>query len=386
LNSSWPTLISLPLVVYTWIVVITRFIGFRSTPIDRRVSIVFLCLAIGSTLREPTIQHWLVQSTDGRLSAAALFQLGLIIMAAQVGLPILIVASMLGREYVPVVVHSIAIGTAVAALILGSGARRQGIMIEEQTGWAPLGFWIALLVVMWWLDVLVVWLCVAQFRAGGDGREVFVYCVVLLLPFLHIAGFMPALIGAVYQVGGHDNVFSRVQAFLDRDVLLNQTALFAIGLTIPIVLRLARRLGLDSASRHRKRLLPLWSDLTAACPEIIYRDSTGTGFGSQFLLHRTVIEIRDCLRILSRYGTADAAVALSAQAPDHEVMDFALRLAQACAAKSGGAAPSCASTPMPSLAGDVGDEIAELTALAACWERANAVENQPIQVTPLVAN
>ncbi|MFE9326080.1 DUF6545 domain-containing protein [Nocardia sp. NPDC052278] len=72
----------------------------------------------------------------------------------------------------------------------------------------------------------------------------------------------------------------------------------------------------DTFARSRKQLLPLWADLTAACPEIVYSDVSPTGLGSRFLLHRTVIEIRDCLRILSRYAPPEQGAMTSSETPD----------------------------------------------------------------------
>ncbi|WP_378739516.1 DUF6545 domain-containing protein [Nocardia brasiliensis] len=95
--------------------------------------------------------------------------------------------------------------------------------------------------------------------------------------------------------------------------------------------------------------------------------------GSRFLLHRTVIEIRDCLRILSRYAPEPASLTGDANA----VQDYAIQLAHACAAKAAGAPASGAVLALPSTAGDVDAEIAELTTLAAHWSRARTVAALP---------
>lgn len=140
-----------------------------------------------------------------------------------------------------------------------------------------------------------------------------------------------------------------------------------------MLVRLAQRIGVDYPSRCRRRLLPLWSDLTAACPEVIYRSPAATGSDSRFLLHRTVIEIRDCLRVLSRYRAPTPAPVADIR---DELTAFAVQLARACAVKAKGESPFGGATAISSAAGDFGGEIAELTALAARWKLARAIATE----------
>ncbi|MFD6158196.1 MAB_1171c family putative transporter [Nocardia sp. NPDC060256] len=371
-TSSWPTALSLPLVLYTWILVVVRFIGFHTSLLNRRVNLALIVMAAASTMREPTSQRWLVELSAGHVTGAELFQYGMVLMGAAVGFNILTIGAAAGRMYRPVVVHSIAVAAALAALIFGTGARHHGVPIENETGWAPLGFWLSLLPVMAWLDYLIVRLGVTELRKRFDRRETLVYSALALVPLMHLIGFGTAPVAAVFLIHGEHNGFTALLTIADREILLYRTASFAVSMTIPMVLRFVERLGLDRASRSRKRLLPLWSDLTAVCPEIVYRDSM-PDLGSRFLLHRTVIEIRDCLRILSRYGSGTASHTGDAPA----VEAYAIQLAHACAAKSAGAPASTEVLALASTAGDVSAETAELTALAAHWQQARALANLP---------
>lgn len=371
-TSSWPTAISLPLVLYTWVLVVVRFISFRTSLLNRRVNLALIVLAAASTMREPTLQGWLVELSAGHVTGAALFQYGMVLMGAAVGFNILTIGAIAGRKYRPIVVHGIAVATALLALIFGTGARDHGVPIEDETGWAAMGFWLSLLPVMAWLDYLIVRVGIAELRKRSDRREALVYSALALVPLMHLIGFGTAPVAAVFLLRGEHNVFTALLTFADREILLYRTAFFAVTMTVPMVLRLVERLGLDSASRSRKQLLPLWSDLTAVCPEIVYRDWV-PGLGSRFVLHRTVIEIRDCLRILSRYASGTASQtgeALTIEA-------YAIQLAHACAARSAGAPASSEIFALPSSAGDIGAETAELTALAAHWQRARALANLP---------
>ncbi|MFI7003216.1 MAB_1171c family putative transporter [Nocardia sp. NPDC050175] len=371
-TSSWPTALSLPLVLYTWILVVVRFTGFHTSLLNRRVNLALIVLAAASTMREPTLQRWLVELSAGHVTGAELFQYGTVLMGTAVGFNILTIGAAAGRMYRPVVVHSIAVATALVALIFGTGARNHGVPIEDETGWAAMGFWMSLLPVMAWLDYLIVRLGVTELRKRFDRRETLVYLALALVPLMHLIGFGAAPVAAVFLIHGEHNVFTALLTFADREILMYRTAFFAVSMTIPMVLRLVERLGLDSASRSRKQLLPLWSDLTAVCPEIVYRDSV-PDLGSRFLLHRTVIEIRDCLRILSRYAEGTASHTGAAPA----VETYAIQLAHACAARSAGALASTEMLALPSSAGDVSAETAELTALAAHWQRARALANLP---------
>ncbi|WP_405162355.1 hypothetical protein OG203_39685 [Nocardia sp. NBC_01499] len=371
-TSSWPTACSLPLVGYVWILVVVRLTAFRTSPLDRHANLALIALTVASTMREPTTQRWIVDLCGGHVSGAFLFQFAMILMGGVVGFNVLMVATASGRAYRPVLVHGIAVAGALAALYFGTGARDHGVLIEEETGWAPLGFWLSLLPLIVWLDYLVIRVGVAELRKRSDPREVLVYAAISLFPLVHLIGFSSAPVATIFLIHGEHNVFTAMLTLADRDILLYQTALFAIGMTVPMLFRLVARLGLDSASRSRKRLLPLWSDLTAACPEIVYREPT-PDLGSRFLLHRTVIEIRDCLRILSRY-IPDAA---SDTGDTHAVRAYAIQLAHACAAKSAGVPASAEVLALPSTAGDVSAETAELTALAAHWNHARTVVNLP---------
>lgn len=371
-TSSWPTLWSLPVVGYAWILLAVRLTRFRATLLDHRGNLALAVLVIASTMREPTLQRGLVTLSAGYLSDAWLFQLAIILMGAVVGFNVLVLADALGLRYRPAVVHGIAVGSALIALLCGTGARHHGVAIADETGWAPVGFWLALLPPMVWLDSLVIRLGIAQLRQRPERREVLAYAALALFPAVHLLGFSCAPIAAVFLVRGEHNVFTALLAAADRDILLYQLVIIVVGMTVPLLLRLAQRLGLDAASRSRKRLLPLWSDLTAVCPELVYRGPAGD-LGSRFLLHRTVIEIRDCLRILSRYAPEPASLTGDA----HAVQDYAIQLAHACAAKSAGAPASGAVLALPSTAGDVDAEIAELTTLAAHWHKARTVADLP---------
>ncbi|MFI9510900.1 MAB_1171c family putative transporter [Nocardia sp. NPDC052566] len=367
MQSSWPTAISAPLVLAIFALLAAQLTLFNATVLDRRANFALGGLAVACALREPTWQHAIISASGGWLSEAFLYQFAMAGMSVVGAVNILTIGTVLGIGYRAGPLVGLGVISAALALICGSAARAEGVMIEQAAGWGALGFWMSLLPLTWWMDVLLVRICLAEFRKRVDARDFVVYGAGATFVLLLGGGFVCAPIAAIYQISGRDTVFARIQAAIDRDVLLYQAVLFAAVVSIPVVAHLADRLGIDRDSRHRRRLLPLWTDLTAACPEIVYHAPSPAALGSRYLLHRTVIEIRDCLRILSRYTEQDDA------GPADEVMAFAIRIAHACAAKSRGEPPVGSAVPLPSTAEDVGGEIAELTALAACWTRARAL-------------
>jgi hypothetical protein len=149
--------------------------------------------------------------------------------------------------------------------------------------------------------------------------------------------------------------------------------------SVPAFTRLLERLYLDRFSRQRRRLLPLWRDLTTACPEIVYlRHADLASNRSRYLLHRTVVEIRDCILLLSRYaGHPDAAIhAADGDPPVRQ----AVRLALAWSAKISGNSPSGDFVTQQSAAMDLPDEIRELSKLADQWTKAK--EKLETTITP----
>lgn len=95
--------------------------------------------------------------------------------------------------------------------------------------------------------------------------------------------------------------FTTPLAECSRFTLVTSIVLLAPMVGAPVLSLLLEAVHLDRYSRLRRRLLPLWRDLTAACPDVVYRaDGPAATNRTRYQLHRTVVEIRDCILILSR--------------------------------------------------------------------------------------
>ncbi|MFG1797037.1 DUF6545 domain-containing protein [Nocardia sp. NPDC049149] len=371
MHSSWPTALSALVIGAALALAAVRVVAFRATYLDRRANLALAGLVGATAMREPTFQHWMVSASAGRLSEALLFQLAICALILLAAVTIVTLGSVLGTRYSTQALLGVALVCCGVGLAFGSRARAAGIMIEEDVGWFASCFWMSLCPLIVWMDILFVRVAIVELRASTDRRDLVVPAMSIGLVSIHILSFVWGPIVGTQQTFGIFNVFTRIQIATDRDFMLYQLILFAAITAIPVWLRFAARIGIDYPARCRRRLLPLWSDLTSACPECIYGGPVDTGLGSRFLLHRTVIEIRDCLRILSRYDRADVAT-MPDDAGRDALEHYAVRLARACAAKQRGERPAGGTVTVPSSAEDVDDEIAELTALAKLWGPARA--------------
>lgn len=154
------------------------------------------------------------------MSEALQFQLAMAEMTAVAGVNVLTLGHVLGRPYSPIRVWCFALTCAAAALVFGSHARSLGVMIEYDSGYGALGFWLVQLPLTWWIDALMVQIWVAELRGRTDRRELVLCVAGVVLIGIHLAGFACAPIAASYQVSGQHTAFARVQAAIDRDILL----------------------------------------------------------------------------------------------------------------------------------------------------------------------
>ncbi|GAB2669368.1 MAB_1171c family putative transporter [Nocardia goodfellowii] len=143
------------------------------------------------------------------------------------------------------------------------------------------------------------------------------------------------------------------------------TAFLTLGvltavLAIPLVRALAARTGWDSTGRDCRRLHPLWSDLTAAVPEVVLAPDTQHP-DPELRLYRMTVEIWDALMRLKPYAS------------EHNGTGDAWHVAQALHAKVSGAPPAAAH---PDTSGhpptDHATELRHLFDLARAWPEARA--------------
>ncbi|WP_405161085.1 hypothetical protein OG203_32630 [Nocardia sp. NBC_01499] len=376
-----PGTVTLPITLASWLLLTIRLLRFRTTLVDRRINMMLALLTEILTTHEPTLRDQLSARTGGRLSPGLIYQFGAVGFMLTAAASMLLTAAMLGRTPSAVAIYGLA-GASCAVALLCSGPA-QGPSPEtmyQQPGWGQFGFWLALAPMSYWMVFYSGGVCVAEMRKQHDRRERTLHAMFLGATFTVFLMFSLTLVCTGLRSFGHESWLTNAQIVIDRNAVFAQVLPFlAIGV-VSVVFRLIDRIGLDTWSRRRKRLLPLWFDLTAACPEIVHRISTPVAaHRSRYFLHRTVIEIRDSVLILARYATATPAhlreeiAKATRPGPDRETLDLAVRLVRACTAKTRGEAPAGTGLLQHCAGANLVEEAAELTAIAAQWSRARAL-------------
>ncbi|MFD0365584.1 MAB_1171c family putative transporter [Nocardia sp. GCM10030253] len=369
---------------YAWLIFGIRTLWFRSTLVDRRLNRIVCLSAVATTLRLATVQQWLTTWSDGILASALLYQLATIAGLFNMVTAMLLAQAVHNTSARPRLVYAITTACAIALIICGTSARRMGIPVHDQVGLAPLAFWLFVLPAPIWSTVTVLRLGIAELRTPLRRRESALYLMFGALLFILVADAVWLTVSAAFQV--HSSSDWRQTRAVHNSARTNDTILLlllCIIATIPALSRLVELLSLDSWSRRRKRLLPMWSDLTAACPEIVHHaPAPAVARRSRYLVHRTVIEVRDSVRALTHYATpnppkletdiADAAP----PGPERDALDLAVRLARACTAKERGAPTSVVGALRLPPARDLFDEVDQLAAIAAHWPHARALADQ----------
>jgi hypothetical protein len=153
----------------------------------------------------------------------------------------------------------------------------------------------------------------------------------------------------------------------DRFAPESYFVLFAAIAAMPLPAELLRRIGFDRPSRVRRRLLPLWTDLTAACPQIVHvAPADIAARRSRYRLHRTVVEIRDYRLILSRHaGRRHGRLTREFHVPPHG--QRALPLALAWTSRCNGEPPAADGGAQQAVAAELLDDAEELCRVAAHW-------------------
>jgi hypothetical protein len=374
--------VSLVLVGLIWAVVAIRFAArLDTTSTQRWMTSGLLFLVVASTLRDPVLQRLLRGEPGGATVDGALFLLAApAIILAAAALYLAALCSM-GRPVRPRLTFVEAGLCGAVVLAAGAGTIPHGGSMRGDTDWTLLPEVLAFVLLPMGCSVALIHSSLSSLRGKPRPREVVVYGAICALSVLLTLSNIGDLAAAVCSVTGLDSALTRYMAGADQDqVLLYAAGLGAMAAITPVE-RGLDLLGADRYSRRRKRLQPLWRDLTEACPEIVYLipPPPSATHRTRYLLHRTIVEIRDSILILSRYATPNpervtAAVAAEAQAgPPAETLARAVRLARAAAAKRGGETVHGNLVTQRSAAHDLLDETDELLELAGIWPRAKAI-------------
>ncbi|MFR9772992.1 MAB_1171c family putative transporter [Nocardia sp. SC052] len=269
----------------------------------------------------------------------------------------------------------------VVILIAGTPARRADQLIDQALGWPAVVIWIAFSLPLGATAVLVSRASVREMRAAGDSpwQERALYTVVLC------TAVGMGIVAVAYPIDSLVSVLTGQPPF-DPEMRWKAWCGFllsAVGapavVTVPLISALVSHVGWDRTSRYRRRLQPMWADLTAAVPEIVMetrRDLDGRT-DPAIRLHRMTVEIRDSLLHLKRYS--DCPDDLAATGGDPHI--YARRVAEAIATKAAGHAPRASRlTPRHQIqpgARDLTAELRQLLALAEAWPHVRGLTKSP---------
>ncbi|MFB8277328.1 MAB_1171c family putative transporter [Nocardia colli] len=356
-----------------------RLVGLLSTGLDRQVTIAFGCLVATAATREPTVSRLVSELSGGWLTEQLILELGAVGFNVGYAGGLLIGAALLHRTRSPRAAYGMAVVFSVAALCFSAFGAGDGT-IFERTGWAQFGYWLCTVPIGTAMAVLIIQAATAELRNRVGRRESAVYVAIFLCGIAVLVRVAATMVAATIRIAGSRNSFTDTQAMIDRNGVFFDL-LLCMGLTLIAIVAAARsRCAVNDLTRHRRALRPLWAELTAACPEIVHHSPVPHGAQpNRYLLHRTVIEIRDSILDLARYATPhppeiDAAIAGTAPTgPAHDALDRAVLLVRARDAKARGNPPTGGRYFALSAADSLLDEVTELTAISTQWPAAEAI-------------
>jgi hypothetical protein len=363
-----------------WLVLLTSVVAirlgyWRFTTVDRHVNGFLVLLLLQGTLLAPPIRH--------ALSDAVAFQLVVAVGILERAPMSLFAAHWLGRDARPSVAYLVAILCAAATVLLGTPARTHGITTFDYTGATMAAYWSVYSLPVVVSATVGLRACVPALRNRPDRLEIALYGAICAILVAHLGYSCVIFVNAMLLASGRRTALAAGLGASYTDVVLGFGLVLIVPGAVPLVARGVERLKLDRWSRRRRQLLPLWRDLTAACPEIVHLAPAGvTDHQTRYLLHRTIVEIRDCIVILSRYATpipTAVNAAITATKGHGEMLTYAAKIAFAAAAKTRGDSMSGATLTRQSTADDLLDETDELTRLALVWPRAKTIVGKHLQ-------
>ncbi|MEU6829478.1 MAB_1171c family putative transporter [Nocardia beijingensis] len=369
MTTSIPGIIAWPVIGFVATVLAGRWLLVRDTTVDRLLNQLFGWGVLSLLL-------YRCDMTPGIASLAHQFSLGCTVMASMCLQGIVRVwafdadpAAVRRRHRACCV---LAAGSTVAILLAGASARREGRLVDLTMNVEGLVVWTAFGLPLLVNVALLAHMCVRELRAGGIGLAGKLVCGLLIWAAtlfgvnLVLSGVW---LGTGWQpLGAH---VIRIEATVTLCLLID-----AMLVAIPLVRTVLAIAELDRAGHLRRRLRPLWRDLTTAVPEIVLRPAADEHADPRTRLLRMTVEIQDALLQLGRYAPASAG----SECP---LTDYAHRVACAALAREAGAAPIGSSPPrLPVPAADFDAELRQLLELARVWPsaRASAGERVPLAV------
>ncbi|NUS45193.1 MAG: hypothetical protein HOQ24_16075 [Mycobacteriaceae bacterium] len=350
--------------VVSCVIAVVRCAVMRGTVGERRMNHTLVLLVVSVLAVEPRAARAL------GYSAAFGFQLGAAAVVGAGAAGYLLTTTWLAMAVRPQATYAAA-GVCVAAMFrFGADARQAGAVMTDYVGWTVLAFWLCFVIVPFWCDFSVLRACIPELRGRPQRREAVTYGAVGLSSAFASLFKLAVLATAVCLAADRRNGLTELLHAHFIDGLRLYTFVVAVLSAVSVV---SAELGRYRLSRQLNRLAPLWADVTGACPEVVLPAPAAVpGDPVRYRLHRTIVEIRDCMVILSRYADRDSA------GRGDDVLARAVRLARAADAKRNGDPPVRGRPAGHGPTHDLFDETAELEQLARVWPAARTIARGPI--------
>ncbi|MGC2654979.1 MAG: DUF6545 domain-containing protein [Mycobacterium sp.] len=378
----------MPLVIFIWLISVVRLVMLRSTRADRRVTTALIFAAVCCLLRARTVQSLIIHYSGSKVSPALLYHLSELAVIPAAGALFLVGYAWLNDVEPPYLARLVYVAVTACTLstfVLWLIAREKDVPFTVHSGWAVIAYSSSLPAALaaiichdslvYWFAVIILITCLRELSQSPSRRAV-VICAAVGTTSLGILTQTATISVATVTAatGGHNSFIDSV-GVVDRFSIVVWTYIGAAVAAVPLFSRILEVLHLDTYSRRRKRLMPLWCDLTDVCPEIVYlkrEHGHVVKNPSRYRLHRTVVEIRDCILILSRYAGHQDRTVVGGIA-DPPALRQAVRLALAWSAKSRGEPPSEDFAAQQSAAIELVQETEELSQLTDYWGKAKAL-------------
>ncbi|MFF2550595.1 MAB_1171c family putative transporter [Nocardia sp. NPDC058058] len=261
-------------------------------------------------------------------------------------------------------------------LVAGTHARALGQYIDRTRGWETVLYFAIFSAWCGATGIVVTCTSIRDLRAGElrPSHRV-THALILIVGVWATEEAFSILVSAVCAATGTGQWFVDFRFAANQSNFIYLLLLGAIPASAQVMMDLARRLRVDSASRAVRVLTPLWSDLVRACAGEIPRPAQQDSAPSpERRLHRMTVEIRDCLLVLGRYSEPPPQQLPAALAE-------AVQIAEALHRKRSGAAPGGYVRLHASAPGrDIVDERRTLRSIAAHWDAAAAYRDHAAQL------
>lgn len=387
MDSGIPAPLSLTLLLFIFLSLILRLTLLNSTVTDKRLNIALTSVAASCALSDRTVQTVITNCSQSRLSPELLFELGELMTAPALGAFFLVTYTWINQSeprYLASIVYAVVIVGAIIDLALRIDAWSKNAELIIHSSWDVIAYSsspeaaAATIIVynslIWYsFSAMLLIACIRELRRKPNRRGIAIIVSMAMAAIGISTQTVAASVATLIVIAGRHNTFVDTVEFINQCSMAFYSITGVGIIAVPAFTRLLEQLRLDRFSRQRRRLLPLWRDLTTACPEIVYLAHGNLASSrSRYLLHRTVIEIRDSILILSCYAGHQDETAIRA-ADDKPLLQQAVRLASAWSAKITGSSPSNDFAAQQSAARDLLDETQELGKLADHWTDAKNI-------------